>query len=198
MALGQVPTLAMAKTPRCAGVDYGSGMVAEALPQASAQALREAHDTITRDASDVVSNYLSQTPYAPHVSIIYDITQGRATPAQRALHAFLRQAKAQAVGVSELVYWDDAKGKKTTLVALIDDPAAQLSHLHDAIAQATHIESRFAYTPHVTLAYLKAGARLPKALEAQLRTRLKALHWQPDAFFITNPCGEPIAREHAP
>lgn len=188
--IGLAPLHAFAKTPRCAGVDYGSGMVASIVSEPAAQALNEAHAQIVSDAPQLLSNYLHDAPYAPHVSVIYDITEARQTPAQQAVHAFVSRSKASSLSFGGLMYWDDAKGSKTTLVVAIDDPDAALSHLHDALAQAAHIQSRFAYHPHVTLAYLQPQARLPAALEALLKQRLAGVHWPARAFFVTDACSQ--------
>lgn len=86
--------------------------------------------------------------------------------------------------------WDDARGDKTTLVVGVHQPAGELTALHDRLAAVAHIGSRFAYHPHVTLAYLQHGARLEAAQEASVLTPLAGVCWQGDASCLTNRCGQ--------
>lgn len=170
--------------------DYGDGMVACALPEATTQALRHAHAAALEAAGTRRSTFLADQPWRPHVSVIYGVTAERASPAQQALAAFVGRAHNSTACFGGLQYWDDARGDKTTLVVDVHEPAGELTALHDRLAVAAHIGSRFAYHPHVTLAYLERGVRLDAAQEASVLAPLAGVCWQGDAYYLTDRCGQ--------
>lgn len=169
--------------------DYGDGMVACLLSAPAVQALREAHERALAEAGPKRSSFLADQPWRPHVSVIYGVTDDRATPAQRALQAFVAQASGSTACFGQLQYWDDARGDKTTLVVDVDEPTGVLTALHDRLAEAARIGSRFAYHPHVTLAYLALGTRLDGTQEARVLHPLQGTCFAGGAFYLTDPCG---------
>ena len=180
--------------PRCppGTFDYGDGMVACALPAETTTALRQARAAALQAAGSRQSTFLAEQPWRPHVSVIYGVTEDRATPAQRALAAFVTGRHGTRACFGGLHYWDDAHGNKTTLVVDVDEPAGQLTTLHDALARAAQIGSRYAYHPHVTLAYLQLGVRLQPPEEAAILAPLAKACWDGNAFYVTDPCGREL------
>lgn len=198
----EVPVAAAAsaaapEAPRCppGTFDYGDGMVACALPAETTAALRQARAAALQAAGSRQSNFLAEQPWRPHVSVIYGVTEDRATPAQRALAAFVTGRHGTRACFGGLHYWDDAHGNKTTLVVDVDEPAGQLTILHDALATAAQIGSRYAYHPHVTLAYLQLAVRLQPTEEAAILAPLAKACWQGNAFYVTDPCGRELSNQ---
>lgn len=197
---GTVASAASAAAPeasRCppGTFDYGDGMVACALPPETTTALRQARAAALQAAGPRLSDFLAEQPWRPHVSVIYGVTEDRATPAQRALAAFVAGRHGARACFGGLHYWDDAHGNKTTLVVDVDEPAGQLTTLHDALASAAQIGSRYAYHPHVTLAYLQLGVRLQATEEAAVLAPLAKACWQGSAFYLTDPCGQTLSTQ---
>jgi 2'-5' RNA ligase len=183
---------------RCnGGINYGSGMVATPLPPDVASILGRVHDNLGENyPSQMLQEALTQAPYSPHISLIYGVAPEHLDKIVRELNVFVDHPHLAHVCIQKLVYWDDPINHKTTLAVALEDSEDGLEHLHDKLAAATQIKSRFAYHPHVTLAFLDENVRLSMQTEQQTMKTLRAVCWRPERFYVTDACG--VAVEEIP
>ena len=171
------------------GTDYGSGMVALGLPPPMHAGLAAVHADIEARQPELISDFLADQPYAPHASLIYGVTPQIQARVASGLRELGKTLKAAPVTLGALRYWDDAAGGKTTLVVAVNDPAEVLLAAHSHLQEIIGAPQRFPYSPHITLAYLRPGARLSAAVVADIEARLRELAGTPRVMWLTDPCG---------
>ena len=177
---------------RCTdGHDFGSGMLATGLPAAEQRRLHAAHTLLQQQAAAQLAPAWRKLPYSPHISVLYGLEAAKQLQLQPLLATLAAPAPVQ---LGALLYWDDTAGDKTTLAIEVHDADARLGRLHRHAAASLQLTTRFAYRPHITLAFLKPRQRLSSALEAQLRQLLHGPPFIVNDYYLTDACGLVVGR----